>query len=418
MLSGSAPNPGASSTIARSAADELHAPNELREWLLDVAGISETRVGRLLNVLDDEEVDNLADLRMLAGMTGGPFDTRLAALSAAKIRRAFDAEEMSSSSPCLVPASEEEPQWLSDAAACLASTPSRGAQLDDTQHTPPAAPAAPSKAAVLPATRAKRGLFGPIATGTRAATQLQRMARGRLTRVGMPARCEAVLMRQAHTASQLRRVNAAARVRTARLLSGCFEMWRATVVHSAAARRIQAVGRGMLCRRWAPRVLIIPTWFWVAGASRTLLPPAGADRAPTGAEYAAPVRGDGPSDAESAPELIGARTDGGGGGATDAGLQINPPQSSSQHRQPITGWGSGQPAAQQTFMRFDGPSSACGPRRAWQLSKSKAKISGHMLAVPDFFRVFRGGGTTRPSRRSTHGCAASLWMLAGRATTA
>jgi hypothetical protein len=73
-------------------ADETTAPvasGALREWLLSVAGISEQRVGRLLEVLNEEEADSTTDLRVLASRVGGAFDVRLSELAAAKIRGAL-----------------------------------------------------------------------------------------------------------------------------------------------------------------------------------------------------------------------------------------------------------------------------------------------------------------------------------------
>ena len=61
----------------------------LREWLLSVAGISEQRVGRLLEILNEEEAESTADLHVLASRVGGAFDLRVSELAAAKIRGAL-----------------------------------------------------------------------------------------------------------------------------------------------------------------------------------------------------------------------------------------------------------------------------------------------------------------------------------------
>ena len=64
---------------AHTHANETAAPvvsGALREWLLSVAGISEQRVGRLLEILSEEEADSTADLHVLASRVGGAFDVR------------------------------------------------------------------------------------------------------------------------------------------------------------------------------------------------------------------------------------------------------------------------------------------------------------------------------------------------------
>ena len=66
------------------------ASGALREWLLAVAEISEQRVGRLLEILNEDlEADTVLDLRVLASRVGGAFDARLSELAAAKIRGAL-----------------------------------------------------------------------------------------------------------------------------------------------------------------------------------------------------------------------------------------------------------------------------------------------------------------------------------------
>ena len=67
----------------------------LQEWLRAV-GFNESRIGPLLKVFDEEAVDTVADLRLLANMHGGPLDTRLAVLIAAKIRSALAQEDATS----------------------------------------------------------------------------------------------------------------------------------------------------------------------------------------------------------------------------------------------------------------------------------------------------------------------------------
>ena len=91
---------------AHTHANETAAPvvsGALREWLLSVAGISEQRVGRLLEILSEEEADSTADLHVLASRVGGAFDVRLSELAAAKIRGAL-ALDTRASAAVLTPA--------------------------------------------------------------------------------------------------------------------------------------------------------------------------------------------------------------------------------------------------------------------------------------------------------------------------
>ena len=62
---------------------------EMRDWLLTCAGINTAVIERLMATLDEEEVDSLDDLRLLAGRAGGKFDTRLTVTTAGKIRDAL-----------------------------------------------------------------------------------------------------------------------------------------------------------------------------------------------------------------------------------------------------------------------------------------------------------------------------------------
>ena len=62
---------------------------DMRDWLLTCAGINTAVMERLMDTLDEEEVDSLDDLRILASRAGGKFDTRLTVTTAGKIRAAL-----------------------------------------------------------------------------------------------------------------------------------------------------------------------------------------------------------------------------------------------------------------------------------------------------------------------------------------
>ena len=130
---------------------------ELLRFLLS-AGFSPGRVGEILAQLDREDVDSVDDLALL------DLERCLTQVAAGKIRRALDSQERdlcaaeSTASPMRDPSaegvtplahapSEEEPQWLADAAATLAAagacpaTPTRARPAArEEEVTPPAAP--------------------------------------------------------------------------------------------------------------------------------------------------------------------------------------------------------------------------------------------------------------------------------------
>ena len=66
-------NPSTAAGNVHDAAGEPNAGNGLRQWLLNDAGISERRVGALLATLDEEDVESVQDLRVLASRVGGVF---------------------------------------------------------------------------------------------------------------------------------------------------------------------------------------------------------------------------------------------------------------------------------------------------------------------------------------------------------
>ena len=79
-------NPSTAAGNVHDAAGEPNVANGLRQWLLNSAGIHERRMDALLAILDEEDVETVQDLRVLASRVGGVFDARLTELAATKIR--------------------------------------------------------------------------------------------------------------------------------------------------------------------------------------------------------------------------------------------------------------------------------------------------------------------------------------------
>ena len=65
----------------------------LRQWLIKDAGLSEKRVLGHLKILDEEEVDTLAHLRVFTSLSR--FDERFRPLTAALIRKALGTDHNS-----------------------------------------------------------------------------------------------------------------------------------------------------------------------------------------------------------------------------------------------------------------------------------------------------------------------------------
>ena len=75
--------------LGRMSPEERVLVEDMRDWLLTCAGINTAVMERLMDTLDEEEVDSLDDLRILASRAGGKFDTRLTVTTAGKIRAAL-----------------------------------------------------------------------------------------------------------------------------------------------------------------------------------------------------------------------------------------------------------------------------------------------------------------------------------------
>jgi len=388
---------------------------EVCGWLSSEAGLRTTVVAGARELMRKEEVYDVQDLADLGGL-GSLEQIFPARVTRLKVERALQRRlEQGGASgarqgepePAKAEgeaAEEGEPAWLLKAGAVLASGMGMVDAEGADEVTPEAAPLAPRKPRPAQPPRALRELsFAPPPSGTSpstAAARIQAAWRGRRARTAARDRAEAARVVQA--------------------------AWRGTACRRWAACEIQAAWRGTVCRRWAPHAPLIPGWFWGSAPhgvcfdegclperERPLGNNGGEDipawfwddgdnnEDAAQAEARGPAvrrtRGDkGSSDAEPAPELDGARADGGGDGAKRSGFHAtNPPEQATrppmgQCARPLAQvWASAPPDVDQTLMRFDDPSSACGLLRPWLLSMSKVKIDEHMRTVPVVFRVFR-----------------------------
>ena len=263
-----------------------------------------------------------------------------------------------------------------------------------------------------------RPLF-PDVEGVRlqAATQLQAVARGRsatlrvqglrsLARDVAGVHCRAARIQAAWRRLQRIRWSAAF---NAALDAHLVEEWqREAVVDIQAAWRgarvrAAAVGEALDELSQAPEVLEchLPRQGFDAHAAGALFAArwaAATAQGSTAVIYnAAPAEGDNKeavpqargdetqSDADTAPQLRGARSEAGGDSDADAACLPIPPQSS-PHHQSTSGRGSGQPAAGQTPTSSADPSAT---RRPFLLSMSAGLVRMHISGMRDSARVFR-----------------------------